>query len=631
MDPTWFTVYFLGDFLARRLDSNFNSKYTPSILHAKHTNWGSRLTNQKGRALSKTIKAKKYHHLSTGEPTYWPTDIAKIPDLLDFCVIKNISLKYMKAESCQDLSSDHSPVIITLSTNILYNEESPTLTSRYTNWDFFRTIIAEEINLNISLKNENDINEAVEHLTCLIQTAAWKSTPKTKPNYSIGQLSTDIKQLIEHKRRIRKKWQNSRLPEDKNKLNRATNALSKKLKEMKNNSIQKYLSELSPTQHTDYSLWRATRNLNRPKARIPPLRTADNWARSDSDKCSAFATHFAKIFQPFSSGASDIQENEIRSYLESPFQMDWPIKHFNMADIKREIELMNPKKSPGYDLITAKVLKQLNDPPIRLITYICNAVLRLGVFPDTWKVAQIIVIPKPGKPAEEITSYRPISLLPIMSKLFEKLFLSRLQPILIQNKLIPHHQFGFRNQHSTIEQVHRVAEKIRNDLEQKKYCSAAFLDISQAFDKVWHVGLLYKLKKNLPYQFFQVLKSYLDNRHFQIKIKHSTSNIYSIGSGVPQGSVLGPVLYLLFTADLPTSNNTTTATFADDTAILASHQDPVQASVQLQQVLQDIQSWSSKWRIKTNESKSTHLIFSLRKASCPRSHLMETSYLKQMM
>ena len=80
---------------------------------------------------------------------------------------------------------------------------------------------------------------------------------------------------------------------------------------MKNNSIQKYLSELSPTQHTDYSLWGATRNLNRPKVRIPPLRTAGNWARSNSDKCSAFATHFAKICQPFSSGASDIQENEI--------------------------------------------------------------------------------------------------------------------------------------------------------------------------------------------------------------------------------------------------------------------------------------------------------------------------------
>ena len=68
----------------------------------------------------------------------------------------------MKAESCQDLSSDHSPVIITLSTNILYNKEPPALTSRYTNWEFFRTIIAEEINLNISLKNETDINEAVD-------------------------------------------------------------------------------------------------------------------------------------------------------------------------------------------------------------------------------------------------------------------------------------------------------------------------------------------------------------------------------------------------------------------------------------------------------------------------------------
>ena len=102
--------------------------------------------------------------------------------------------------------------------------------------------------------------------------------------------------------------------------------------------------------------------------------------------------------------------------------MDWPIKYFKMIVIKREIKLLNPKKAPGYDLITAKVLKQLNDPPIRLITNICNDVLRLGVFPDTWKVAQIIVIPKPSKPAEEITSYRPISLLPIISNYLKNCF-----------------------------------------------------------------------------------------------------------------------------------------------------------------------------------------------------------------
>jgi hypothetical protein len=100
---------------------------------------------------------------------------------------------------------------------------------------------------------------------------------------------------------------------------------------------------------------------------------------------------------------------------------------------------------------------------------------------------------KPGKPPNELTSYWPISLLPIVSKVFEKLLLKRLLPIVEINRLIPNHQLSFRQRHSTIQQTHRVKA-----LENKQYCSAAFLDISQAFHKVWHTGLLYKLRQSLP-------------------------------------------------------------------------------------------------------------------------------------
>jgi hypothetical protein len=98
------------------------------------------------------------------------------------------------------------------------------------------------------------------------------------------------------------------------------------------------------------------------------------------------------------------------------------------------------------------------------------------------------------KPAEEAKSYRPISLLPILSKLCEKIFLTRIQPTLQEKGIIPDHQFGFRQKHATIEQVHRITNVIYNALESNKYCTAAFLGISQAFDKVWHEEVLYKIK-----------------------------------------------------------------------------------------------------------------------------------------
>lgn len=129
--------------------------------------------------------------------------------------------------------------------------------------------------------------------------------------------------------------------------------------------------------------------------------------------------------------------------------MSLPITKFKVKEVRREVATnLNPKKAPGYDLITAEILKQLPDVAIKLITIIFNAVLRLGHYPPQWKVAQIIPIPKQGKDPSQVSSYRPISLLPIISKLFEKMFLQKLKPLLEENKLIPAYQFGFRAQHS---------------------------------------------------------------------------------------------------------------------------------------------------------------------------------------
>ena len=165
------------------------------------------------------------------------------------------------------------------------------------------------------------------------------------------------------------------------------------------------------------------------------------------------------------------------------------------------------------------------------------------------------------KTAELPTSYR-LSLLPILSKILEKLFLKRmLIDKLINNCIIPDHPFGFRRNHCTVEQANRAYSTARKAIEGGEYCTAVFIDVCQEFDNVWHPGLLFKIKKILSVEIYKSLYSYLSDKYFFVKVTEEITNIIEILSGVPQESVLGPILYSIFTADLPLSTETSTATF----------------------------------------------------------------------
>jgi len=149
-----------------------------------------------------------------------------------------------------------------------------------------------------------------------------------------------------------------------------------------------------------------------------------------------------------------------------------------------------------------------------------------------------------------------------------------------------------------------------------RYCTAAFLDVSQAFDKVWHADLLHKIKSCFPSDLYAIIKSYLLQRTFRVKFGGLVTQSKNINSGI-QGSVLRLVLYLLYTADLPVAPDTITATYADDTAILTAHKDHIEASQRLQKSLFHIQIWLKKWRIRVNRAKSVQVTFTTRRKTCP--------------
>lgn len=149
--------------------------------NAKHTHWGSRLITTKGRNLLRALTDANYSHLSNGEPTYWPTDPRKLPDLLDFFILNGIPTQTCSVESSYELSSDHTPVIINLCSTTLYKSTHPKLTSSRTNWDQFTTYIEKNLNTKIRIKQKTEIDEAAQHFTTIIQQAAWSAKA---PHYS---------------------------------------------------------------------------------------------------------------------------------------------------------------------------------------------------------------------------------------------------------------------------------------------------------------------------------------------------------------------------------------------------------------------------------------------------------------
>lgn len=213
---------------------------------------------------------------------------------------------------------------------------------------------------------------------------------------------------------------------------------------------------------------------------------------------------------------------------------------------------MKLKKAPGHDLIPNVVYKHLTDKALAFLSTIFNRCLSAGYFPKFLKHAEILLFHKPGKPKSNCKSYRPISLLTALSKLLERVISTRLSTVLDENNVIPPYQFGFRQKYSTTQQLLRLTEIINKGFEAKKHTAILFLDIQQAFDKVWIEGLLYKLSQiNIPTYLLDTLKSFLQDRTFNVRINGESSISKSINAGIPQGSILGPTLFSIYISDMP--------------------------------------------------------------------------------
>ena len=277
-------------------------------------------------------------------------------------------------------------------------------------------------------------------------------------------------------------------------------------------------------------------------------------------------------------------------------------------EIKSTIKLLKPKKSTGPDDISSWLLKQINESICKPLSILINKSMENGTFPNTLKLAKIVPIYK-SKAKDELSNYRPISLLSSISKVFEQIIYKRLYNFI--NESLYTRQYGFRAKRTTVQAIAELYIDVIDSWENKKSTLATFLDLSKAFDTIDHNILINKLNfygiRGVALSWFQ---SYLCERKHFIQYKSHNSVTSSITCGVPQGSVLGPLLFIIYTNDLPNClKHAKCILFADDTTVYLSSPNLSKLYDSLNYDLNNLTDWFRANKLSLNVGKTMYLLF----------------------
>ena len=282
-------------------------------------------------------------------------------------------------------------------------------------------------------------------------------------------------------------------------------------------------------------------------------------------------------------------------------------------EVSDQLSSIITSKSTGPDGITPKLLKEAGHTIVPSLTKLFNLSLSTGIYPSHWKLANVLPLFKKGV-KDNIGNYRPVSLLSCVSKFFEKVIFKHVFNYIRDNNIISEHQSGFRPKDSTVHQLAYLYHKFAKALDCKLDVQIVFCDISKAFDKVWHKGLLFKLKQiGINGQLLEWFRSYLHERKQKVIIRGQESEYGNINAGVPQGSVLGPLLFLIYINDLVVNVTANIKLFADDTSLFIDFEDPNESEKILNADLRTIKEWAEQWIVTFSPPKTKSMTCSLKK------------------
>lgn len=602
----------------RRLTQFDQPFFIVGDFNARNQLWNCATSNKAGKILSQEQQSSNFYIHHPENPTRYPTGRGR-PSTLDL-VLSNNQVQMSVPITHTDLSSDHLPVTfkINSSTSATRPENTYRCYNR-ANWNQFSRMVNNNIDLSSRLLSDLDeerkIDDAILFFGNVLARAEEACIPLSNYNHQRNILPDEIQQLIRLRNTRRRQHLRTRDPLLGAIVEQLNGIIRSKCAEHRYRNFGEMLKKLDPGSN---QFWKISRCLRNHVKYNPPLKVNGEIIVSSNQKAEAFAASFAAAHINTLEGDAETT-SRVNSTMDRINQAECIVNPGVLAKPKEILSIirsMKTKKAPGPDGIRNVILKHLPKKALVALTKILNACLRLAYFPLKWKHASVIAIPKPNKNITCPGNYRPISLLSGLSKILERLILNRLNRHVEVNEVIPHEQFGFKKGHSTIHQLVRIKQEIKRNFSHGKSTGMVLLDVEKAYDSVWQEAVVFKLhQSNCPLYLVKIISSFLSNRRFEVTLNGSTSTSHPIPFGVPQGSVLSPTLYNIFTSDTIMVDGVVYAFFADDTAFLAADKDPAQIVTKLQHAQNNLESYQRKWRIKVNATKTQTIFFTKKRAA----------------
>ena len=580
-------IVILGDFNIDLLNkSHKNTKYLYSILNSYN--------------LTQHIKNVTRIDMNTGKGT-----------LIDH-VWTSSEMKVIKSGTCQGIS-DHLGIFIKLDrTNINAKIKPPEKISRnYKNYDpqkFSEDTAKAIANSKIEkLIEEKNLDAATEELISVISETASIHAPLNLKKYQnsstyIPWMTDELSLKIAQKNELLYDYFVSRDPI----LKARFDDLKNKITTEKRNIKQKWIEEeIKKAGNDPFKLWKLYNYLTGREKTYECIEPEN----ITQEKANQFNEFFCNIGK--SKNHNPDESQNFSSPVDSS-QANFNFNPENTTKIEKLIEKLKDKTATGYDYLDVRLIKDLKKVIAPILTKLINLGNEVKKFPNCLKRAIIKPIHKSEDP-NNISNYRPIALLPILSKIFERAATDQIMEFLIKNLLLTRTQHAYLKNHSTITFLVEAINFIYKLLDQKLHTALVKIDLSKAFDTINHKKLINKLKTlGLNENALSWIESYLGNRTQKTKFQYFTSSENPVTTGVPQGSILGPLLFICFTNDLASNFDDSLCkllSYADDSTFIVNATSSTELKSKIKTTLEKAQSWFIENEMKINTDKTQILVF----------------------